>query len=52
MSIPLVNSGRVQGAIKIYCDIPGAFNERTTLLFGELAQTVALLLKPASAPDG
>lgn len=48
MSIPLVNSGSVQGAIKIYCDIPDAFDERSTFLFGKLAQTVALLLKPAS----
>ena len=44
MSIPLVNSGRVQGAIKIYCEMPGAFDERATFLFGELAHTVALLL--------
>ena len=48
MSIPLVNSGRVHGAIKIYCDIPGAFDERATFVFGELAQTVALLLTPPS----
>jgi hypothetical protein len=49
MSIPLVNSGRVQGAVKIYCDMPGAFGERTTFVFGELAHTVALLLLPPSS---
>lgn len=48
MSIPLVHSGRVQGAIKIYCDIPGAFDEPTKHLVSELAQTVALLL---ASPD-
>ena len=51
MSIPLVNSGRVQGAIKIYCDIPGTFDQQTTCRFGQLAQTVALLLKPAGPPN-
>ena len=46
MSIPLVNSGPVQGTIKIYCDTPAAFDERATFLLGELAHTVALLLTP------
>jgi len=46
MSIPLVNSGHVHGAIKIYCDMPGAFDEESTFMFGELAHTVALLLTP------
>ncbi len=50
VSLPLVDSGCVQGAIKVYCDLPGALDERATFLFGELAQTVALLLKPASQP--
>ena len=48
MSIPVVDSGRVRGVIKIYCDIPGTFDQQTISLFGELAQTVAPLLKPAS----
>ena len=48
VSLPLVDSGCVQGAVKIYCDLPGAFDERATFLLSELAQTVALLLKPAS----
>ncbi|MBA3527834.1 MAG: GAF domain-containing protein [Propionibacteriaceae bacterium] len=50
MSIPLVNSGRVQGAIKIYCDISGGFDAQATFMFGELAHTVALLLTPPSPP--
>jgi GAF domain-containing protein len=50
MSIPLVDAGRVRGAIKIYCDLPGVFDERAMFLFGELAQTVASLLKPANPP--
>jgi hypothetical protein len=50
MSIPLVNTRGVQGTIKIYCDIPGPFDEPTTFLYGELAKTVAHLLKPASPP--
>ena len=52
MSIPLVNSGHVQGAIKIYCDMPGTFDEHTTLMFGELAHTVALLLSRPSPLTG
>ena len=48
MSIPLLNCGRVQGVIKIYCEMPGSFDERSTFLFGELAHTVALLL---TSPD-
>ena len=50
MSIPLVDSGHVQGAIKIYCETPGAFDERATFLLGELAHTVARLLTVPS-PD-
>ena len=48
MSIPLMDSGRVLGAIKIYCEMPEAFDERATFLFGELAHTVARLLTPPS----
>jgi GAF domain-containing protein len=48
MSMPLVGSGRVQGAVKIYCELPGAFDDQATFLFGELAQTVTRLLWPAS----
>jgi GAF domain-containing protein len=51
MSTPLVASGRVQGAVKIYCDSPGPFDEQTTSSFEELACTVALLLKSANPPD-
>jgi hypothetical protein len=47
VSIPLVSAGHVQGAIKIYCDMPAAFDDRATVLFGELAHTVARLLWPA-----
>jgi len=52
MSIPLVSSGRVQGAIKIYCDMPGVFDERAAFIFGELAHTVALLLAPPTSDSG
>ena len=55
MSVPLVSSGGVRGAMKIYCDLPGAFDERTTLRLGELAHTVALLLErpsPGKAASG
>ena len=46
MSIPLMSSGRVLGTIKIYCDLPRAFDGRATLTFGELAHTVAQLVAP------
>jgi hypothetical protein len=48
MSVPLVHAGRVRGAIKIYCDLPGVFDERTTLRFSELGESVAQLLEWSS----
>ena len=48
ISIPLVSSGCVRGTMKVYCDLPGSFEERSTYVLGELAQTIARLLKPAS----
>ena len=48
MSFPLISSGQVHGAIKIYCELPGAFDDRSTFVFGELALTVARLLPPPS----
>ena len=48
MSIPLMDSGRILGAIKVYCEMPGACDDRATFLFGELAHTVARLLTPPS----
>jgi len=49
MSIPLVNSGHVLGAIKIYCEMSEAFDDRATFVFGELAHTVEVLLPPPSS---
>jgi GAF domain-containing protein len=55
MSVPLVSAGGVRGAMKVYCDLPGAFDERTTLRVSELAHTIALLLErpsPREAASG
>jgi hypothetical protein len=49
MSFPLISSGSVQGAIKVYCEMPQAFDDRATFVLGELAHTVALLLPPPSS---